>query len=82
MATAPTLPAAAKPGPVAVPALEAKLGKGPGKIGVLVFAVVLIIGVVYAGSHLLSDLSAVHSRRSSPSSYWASRCWSRSASSS
>jgi PiT family inorganic phosphate transporter len=60
MATAPTLPVAPKPGPVAVPALEAKLGKGPGKIGVLVFAVVLIIGVVYAGSHLLSDLSGVH----------------------
>ena len=60
MATAPTLPAAPKPGPVAVPALEAKLGKGPGKIGVLTFAVVLIIGVVYAGSHLLSDLSGVH----------------------
>ena len=60
MATAPTLPAASKPGPVAVPALEAKLGKGPGKIGVLAFAVVLIIGVVYAGSHLLSDLSGVH----------------------
>src|SRR6266852_5297690 len=60
MATAPPLPVAPKPGPVAVPALDAKLGKGPGKIGVLAFAVVLIIGVVYAGSHLLSDLSGVH----------------------
>jgi len=60
MATAPTLPAPSKSGPVAVPALEAKRGKGPGKIGVLVFVLALIIGVGYAGSHLLSDLSGVH----------------------
>ena len=60
MATAPTLPAPSKSGPVVVPALEAKLGKGPGKKGVLVFVLVLIVGVVYAGSHLLSDLSGVH----------------------
>jgi hypothetical protein len=60
MAAAPTLPAPPKPGPVAVPALHAKMSKGPGKIGVLVFGVVLIIGVVYAGSNLLSDLSGVH----------------------
>jgi len=57
MATAPVLPSAPKPGPVAVPALHAKMSKGPGKIGMLVFAVVLIIGVVYAGSHLLHDLA-------------------------
>jgi len=60
MATAPVSPAPPKPSPVAVPAPEAKLGKGPGKIGVLVFGVVLITGVVYAGSHLPSDLSGVH----------------------
>ena len=62
MAAAPssTLPAESKLGPVPVPALEAKLGKGPGKIGILIFGAVLIIGVVYAGSHLLSDLSTVH----------------------
>jgi len=62
MATAPTLPppASAKLKPVAAPALDAKLGKGPGKIGVLAFAVVLIIGVIYAGSSLASDLSGVH----------------------
>src|SRR5450432_664376 len=57
MATAPVLPSAPKPGPVAVPALHAKMSKGPGKIGMLVFAVVLIIGVVYAGAHLLNDLA-------------------------
>jgi inorganic phosphate transporter, PiT family len=62
MATAPTLPARPpKPGPVAVPALHEKMSKGPGKIGVLIFGVVLIIGVVYAGSQLISDLSTVHS---------------------
>jgi len=61
MATAPTLPPPpAKLKPVAVPALDAKLGKGPGKIGVLAFGVVLIIGVIYAGSSLASDLSGVH----------------------
>jgi PiT family inorganic phosphate transporter len=62
MATAPTLPPpSTKPGPVAVPALHEKMSKGPGKIGVLIFGVVLIIGVVYAGSQLISDLSTVHS---------------------
>src|SRR5260221_7205126 len=61
MATAPTLPPPpAKLKPVAVPALDAKLGKGPGKIGVLAFGVVLIIGVIYADSSLASDLSGVH----------------------
>src|ERR1700687_3283385 len=62
MATAPTLPLPppAKLKPVAVLALDAKLGKGPGKIGVLGFGVVLIIGVIYAGSSLASDLSGVH----------------------
>jgi PiT family inorganic phosphate transporter len=33
------------------------MSKGPGKIGMLVFGVVLIVGVVYAGSHLLNDLA-------------------------
>jgi PiT family inorganic phosphate transporter len=33
------------------------MSKGPGKIGMLIFGVVLIIGVVYAGSHLLNDLA-------------------------
>jgi inorganic phosphate transporter, PiT family len=61
MAAAPTLPPPPKLGPVAAPALHDKMSKGPGRIGVLVFGVVLIIGVVYAGSHLLSDLSGVHS---------------------
>jgi inorganic phosphate transporter, PiT family len=59
MATAPTsLPA---PRPVAVSAVQDKFAKGPGKIGILVFGVVLIIGAIYAGSSLASDLSSVHS---------------------
>ncbi len=65
MATAPTsLPArrsADTAKPVAVSAVHDKLAKGPGKIGVLIFGVVLIIGAIYAGSSLASDLSSVHS---------------------
>src|ERR1700732_938078 len=41
-------------------ALDAKIGAGPGKIGTLVFGVALIIGLIYAGGHLLSDLSQMH----------------------
>jgi len=47
--------------PVAVSAIHDKLNKGPGKIGVLIFGVILIIGAIYAGSSLASDLSTVHS---------------------
>jgi phosphate/sulfate permease len=47
--------------PVAVSAIHDKLNKGPGKIGVLIFGVILIIGATYAGSGLASDLSTVHS---------------------
>jgi PiT family inorganic phosphate transporter len=45
----------------ATPSLDAKLGKNPGKLGILAFALVLVVGVVYSGYHLLSDLSTVHS---------------------
>jgi hypothetical protein len=45
MATAPARPIAPAPGPVAVPAIREKLGKRPGKIGILIFAVVLVLGV-------------------------------------
>ena len=41
-------------------ALDAKIGAGPGKIGMLVFGVALIIGLIYAGGHLLSDLQQMH----------------------
>jgi PiT family inorganic phosphate transporter len=62
MATAPTLPTPppAKLKAVHVSSLDAKLGKGPGKIGLLAFGVVLIIGVGYAAYSLAHDLSGVH----------------------
>jgi PiT family inorganic phosphate transporter len=41
--------------------LESKLSRSPGKIGMIVFGIVLIIGFAYAGSHLLGDLSTMHS---------------------
>jgi PiT family inorganic phosphate transporter len=44
----------------ATPVLETKLNRSPGKIGMLGFGVVLVIGVIYSAYHLLSDLSAVH----------------------
>jgi len=60
MATAPAAPPPVRPRPVAAPALEANLGKGPGKIGVLAFVAVLIVGVIYAGYSLSTDLTGVH----------------------
>jgi PiT family inorganic phosphate transporter len=44
----------------ASPTLEAKLNKSPGRIGMLGFGVVLLIGIIYAARQLLSDLSNVH----------------------
>ena len=41
--------------------LEAKLSRSPGRIGMIVFGIVLLIGFAYAGSHLLDDLSTMHS---------------------
>jgi len=65
MATArtsvPASPPVSPAKPVAVSAIHDKLNKGPGKIGVLIFGVVLIIGAIYAGSSLASDLSTIHS---------------------
>src|ERR1700722_16055224 len=37
-------------------ALDHKLSRSPGKIGMAAFAVVLVIGAVYAGSQLVHDL--------------------------
>ena len=41
-------------------ALDAKMSRSPGAIGMLVFGVILVVGVIYAGSHLIGDLSSVH----------------------
>ena len=43
------------------PAIHAKLNKSPGMIGMLGFGVVLIVGIIYSGFHLLNDLSGVQS---------------------
>jgi PiT family inorganic phosphate transporter len=40
--------------------LDSKFGAGPGRIGVMIFGVALLIGCIYAGSHLIKDLSGVH----------------------
>src|SRR5271165_4121805 len=40
--------------------LDQKLSRSPGKLGMLVYGVVLVIGVGYAGSSVLHDLSFVH----------------------
>jgi PiT family inorganic phosphate transporter len=46
--------------------LDSKLRRSPGKIGMIVFAVVLVIGFAYAGTHLLNDLSTMHSESAMP----------------
>jgi inorganic phosphate transporter, PiT family len=45
----------------ATTSLDAKITRSPGKIGMIGFGVVLLIGVIYSAYHLLSDLSNVHS---------------------
>src|SRR5215467_11398087 len=41
-------------------AVHAKINKGPHRAGVFIFAAVFAVGVVYALSHLISDISHVH----------------------
>src|SRR5271165_1798512 len=38
-----------------------KLNKSPGKLGMALFGIALVIGFGYAAMHLVSDLSTVHS---------------------
>jgi PiT family inorganic phosphate transporter len=40
-------------------AMQAKLAKGPGRYGMIGFSIVLLVGVVYAASQLVHDLSFV-----------------------
>lgn len=44
----------------ATTALDAKMTRTPGKLGMVGFGVVLLIGIIYAGFHLLADLADVH----------------------
>ena len=48
-------------------ALDAKITRTPGKIGALIFGLALVVGAIYAGSHLLSDLE--HSEATSTLAY-------------
>ncbi len=41
-------------------AVHAKLAAGPGRIGMAVFTIALVVGLGYAGSQLLTDLADVH----------------------
>jgi membrane-associated phospholipid phosphatase len=49
--------------PKAKSALDAKITRTPGKVGAFVFGLALVIGAIYAGVHLLSDLE--HAERAS-----------------
>jgi inorganic phosphate transporter, PiT family len=40
--------------------VHAKMAAGPGRIGMAVFAIALVVGLGYAGSQLLTDLADVH----------------------
>src|ERR1700685_4329153 len=40
--------------------LDQKLSRSPGKIGMLVFGIVLVIGVIYSASSLIKDLSTAY----------------------
>jgi len=53
---------------MATSVLEAKLGapSKAGRIGVIVFGVALIVGFIYAGSRLFSDLAEMHSSEVMP----------------
>jgi len=42
----------------ATPVLESKLNRNPGKIGMIGFGIVLLVGVIYSAFHLLTDLQA------------------------
>src|SRR5271169_857421 len=55
MATATATPAAA-PKPTTAHSVHDKMSKGPGAIGMAIFAVVLIVGIVYIGISLSHDL--------------------------
>src|SRR6516162_2395684 len=59
MATEASLPVSTAGAPVTA-AVHDKINKGPHKIGVLIFAVLLTIGFVYALWNLIADVSHIH----------------------
>jgi inorganic phosphate transporter, PiT family len=48
------------------PALHDKLSRSPGKVGMVIFGVVLLIGAIYAGSQLVHDLRFAPSTSAMP----------------
>src|SRR5580658_7635609 len=50
----------------ASPALEKKMSRGPGAIGMVVFGIALIVGVIYTGISIAGDLGTVHSTSIAP----------------
>jgi inorganic phosphate transporter, PiT family len=46
--------------------LDQKLSRSPGKLGILIFGAVLLVGVLYSGTSLLHDISNVHSESIMP----------------
>jgi PiT family inorganic phosphate transporter len=61
-----TIEAAAVEQPRGTHAVHAKLAAGPGRIGMAVFAIALVVGLGYAGSQLLTDLADVHPNSVTP----------------
>ena len=45
--------------------LDAKVSSS-GRIGILLFGIALVIGFIYAGSHLITDLSGIHNTSAMP----------------
>jgi len=43
-------------------ALDAKLSKGPGRLGTLIFVAALLVGVLYVGVSLTAELPTIHGR--------------------
>ena len=50
----------------ASPALEKKMSRGPGAIGMVVFGIALIVGVIYTGISIAGDLGTVHTTSIAP----------------
>jgi PiT family inorganic phosphate transporter len=46
--------------------LDSKMTSKPGRIGVLIFGIALIVGFIYAGSHLFGDLQGIHPESALP----------------
>src|ERR1700678_2030436 len=50
----------------ASPALEKKMSRNPGAIGIIVFGIALVVGVIYTGVSIAGDLGTVHSTSIAP----------------